>query len=247
MSDRILILGATSDIAQAVASELAQRGSELVLAARDDEECDRIAQDLRTRHSIKATCVHFDAMDYPSHADVFDRAVEAVSGGLTGVIVCHGLLGKQQDAALDFAKAHAIIDINYTSFVSVLGIAAEYFESRKGSFICAIGSVAGDRGRQSNFIYGSTKAAVDTYLSGLRNKMHEFGVAVITIKPGFIDTKMTRDLGRSKLVVGPEVAARDIVKAIRKCKNVVYTPFRWRIIMGIIKLIPEPIFKRMKL
>lgn len=247
MSERILIIGGTSDIAQAVASQLARLGTQLVLAARDDDECERIAKDLRTRHSVNVDCVHFDALDYASHQAMFDKAVEAVGGELTGVIVCHGLLGTQAGASADFAHAHAIIDVNYTSFVSVLEIAATYFETRRDTFICAIGSVAGDRGRQSNYTYGSTKAAIDTFMAGLRNRLFPNGVAVITVKPGFIDTKMTRDLGRGKLVVSPDVAARDIVKGIRKRKAVVYTPFRWRVIMFVIRSIPEVIFKRMKL
>ena len=215
MNQRILILGATSDIAQAVAAELARRGDRLVLATRDMEECERIGQDLRTRHNANVSCVHFDALHFASHQATFDQAIEIADGELTGVIVCHGLLGDQQEAALDFDKARAIIDVNYTSFVSVLNIAAEYFESRRGSFICAIGSVAGDRGRQSNYLYGSSKAALATYMQGLRNRMHDSGVAVITIKPGFVDTKMTQHLGRGRLVVPPGTVARDIVKAIR--------------------------------
>jgi len=247
MNERVLIIGAGSDIAQAVASQLAQQGDALVLAARDMNECERLARDLRTRYDANVSCVPFDALDYPSHQAMFEEAEKQIGAELTGVIVCHGLLGNQRDASHDFAHAHAIIDVNYTSFVSVLEVAASLFESRRGSFIAAIGSVAGDRGRQSNYTYGSAKAAVETFCSGLRNRLHPIGVAVITIKPGFIETKMTRELGRTKLVVKPDVAGRDIVKAIRKRKNVIYTPLRWRFIMAIIRMVPERLFKRMKL
>ncbi len=249
VTDRVLIIGASSGIAQAVAAELAKLGTELVLAARDVGDCERIAQDLRTRFGIKTACVRFDALDYASHEAMFREAEEKAGGKLTGVIVCHGLLGTQDEAVADFAHARAIIDVNYTSFVSVLTIAANLFESRRDSFICAIGSIAGDRGRQSNYVYGSSKAAVATFMQGLRNRMQIAGgnVAVITVKPGFVDTKMTRHLGRTKLVVQPDVVARDIVKAIRKRKSVLYTPLRWRFIMAVIRMIPEPIFKRMKL
>jgi decaprenylphospho-beta-D-erythro-pentofuranosid-2-ulose 2-reductase len=249
MSERILILGATSDIAQAVSAALAQLGAQLVLAGRDTAECERIAQDIRTRCSAKVSCVRFDALDFESHQQMFDQAVEQADGELSGVIACHGLLGMQAESQLDLAKARGVIDTNYTSFVSVLEIAAMYFESRPGSFICAIGSVAGDRGRQSNYIYGSAKGAAALYLQGLRNRMHSSGagVAVITVKPGFVETRMTRGAQGMFLVAKPERVARDIVKAIRKRRSVIYTPWFWRWIMLVIRVIPEPIFKRMKL
>lgn len=246
MSRRILIIGAASDIAQAVAAELARGGSELVLAARDEAEAERIAQDLRTRFDTKVWSVRFDALEYESHQAMFD-AVADKAGELSGVIVCHGLLGAQKESQRDFKRARAVIDVNYTSFVSVLEIAARYFASRRGAFICAIGSVAGDRGRPSNYIYGSSKAAVAAYLQGLRNRMHDAGVAVITIKPGFVATKMTHGLKKPRFAATPERVARDIVKAIRKRRSVVYTPWFWRWIMLIIRLIPEHVFKRMKM
>lgn len=251
MNGGVLILGATSDIAQAVAARLAPLGAQLVLAARDEAECERIARDLRTRFEASVACVRFDALDVASHQETFDRAVEASGDGsqLTGVIACHGLLGNQAQAILDPEHARQIIHVNYTSMVSILSIAAEHFESRPGSFIAAIGSVAGDRGRQSNYVYGSAKAALATFMSGLRNRMCTSGggVAVITIKPGFVDTRMTRGQEGMFLVANPDRVARDIVSAIRKRRSTIYTPWFWRWIMLIIRSIPEFIFKRMKL
>ena len=246
MSQRVLIIGAGSDIAQAAAALLARSGSQLVLAARDMDECERIAQDLRTRYDAKLWCVRFDALDFASHQVMFDAVVEK-AGELSGILVCHGLLGSQQELQENAEKARAVIDVNYTSFVSVLEIAAKYFAIRRGSFMCAIGSVAGDRGRQSNHIYGSAKAGVAVYMQGLRNRLHDAGVAVITIKPGFVATKMTHGLKTSRLTAAPERVARDIVKAIRRRRNVVYTPWFWRWIMLVIRMIPEFVFKRMKM
>jgi short-subunit dehydrogenase len=142
-----------------------------------------------------------------------------------------------------------MIDVNYTSAVSLLGLAAAHFASKKTGCICAVSSVAGDRGRQSNFLYGSTKAALTAHLQGLRNRLFRAGVAVVTIKPGFVDTAMTWGLVNpaSPLVASPKRVARDMARAIERRANVVYSPWFWRWIMAIIRAIPEPLFKRMKL
>jgi len=138
-----------------------------------------------------------------------------------------------------------MIDVNYTSAVSILNIAANYFEERQRGFIGAISSVAGDRGRQSNYIYGSTKAGLSVYLEGLRNRLHASGVQVLTIKPGMVDTKMTYGVVYdSPLLASPTKVAQDISKGIEKKRNVLYTPWFWIVIMFIIKIIPEFIFKR---
>ena len=155
----------------------------------------------------------------------------------------------QAESERNFTQCRQMIDVNFTGAVSLLGLAAEHLAARGGGFICALSSVAGDRGRQSNFIYGSTKAALTTYLQGLRNRLFSKGVAVITIKPGFVDTAMTWGLlnPRSPLTANPDRVAAIIDRAILDRRNVVYVPWFWRIIMAIIKAIPEPIFKRMKL
>src|SRR5262245_32495555 len=156
-------------------------------------------------------------------------------------------MAPQGEAQTSFELARRMIDVNYTSAVSLLNLAADYFEARKAGFICAISSVAGDRGRQSNYLYGSTKAALNTYLEGLRVRLAKVGVPVTTVKPGFVDTKMTRGMKGMFLVASPARVARDICRAIRRGRAVVYTPWFWWGIMTIIRSIPDFLFRRMKI
>src|SRR5262245_32088329 len=156
-------------------------------------------------------------------------------------------MAPQGEAQTSFELARRMIDVNYTSAVSLLNLAANYLEAQKAGFICAISSVAGDRGRQSNYIYGSTKAALNTYLEGMRVRLAKVGVPVTTVKPGFVDTRMTRGLPGMFLVAQPERVARDICRAIKKRRSVVYTPWFWWGIMSIICSIPTFVFKRLKL
>jgi short-subunit dehydrogenase len=161
--------------------------------------------------------------------------------------LCHGYRADQQLAQKDFAESRRMIDTNYTSAVSILNLCANYFESKRQGFVCAISSVAGDRGRQSNYIYGSSKAALDAYLEGMRVRLAKAHVPVLTVKPGFVDTRMTWGLKGMFLVASPDRVAADVCKAIRKRKNVIYTPWFWAGIMLIIRSIPRFIFKRMKM
>ena len=247
MNQSICIIGATSGIAEALAHDLASRGCSLVLAARTRDKLDRLASDLRVRHQIVVAVVLFDALQFDEHQAAWNQCVESAAEGLDGVIVCHGYLGSQLLAERDFAEARRIVDSNFTSCVSMLDLAAAYFEQRGRGFLAAISSVAGDRGRQSNFIYGASKAALNTYLQGLRNRLHPRGVHVLTIKPGFVDTPMLDGQKKSPLVASPQRVARDINRAIRRSRNVIYTPWYWRCIMFVIRIIPESIFKRLKL
>jgi decaprenylphospho-beta-D-erythro-pentofuranosid-2-ulose 2-reductase len=244
-----LILGATSGIGKALARRLASRGHALVLAGRDAEEMELLADDLRIRYQVKAAWLQYDALDFNQHPRFFADCNSAIGRELDGVIFCQGMLLKPPESERDFAQCRELIDVNYTAAVSLLNLAANNLSARRAGFICALSSVAGDRGRQSNFIYGSTKAALTTYLQGLRNRLSSSGVAVITIKPGFVDTAMTWGLlnPRSPLVANPDRVAAAIDRAILRRRNVVYVPWFWRIIMAIIKAIPEPLFKRMKL
>jgi decaprenylphospho-beta-D-erythro-pentofuranosid-2-ulose 2-reductase len=246
----VLILGATSAIARAVAAQLAREGAALILAGRDVEELERSAADLRLRHGVEVAVERFDALGFDSHAAFFQSCVqraEAWEAGEFGVMLCHGYLPDQRQAASDASIARRVIDTNYTSAVSVLNLAANHLEQRRGGFICGLSSVAGDRGRRSNYLYGSSKAALSTYLQGLRNRLSRAGVRVITVKPGFVDTRMTFGLPGMFLVAKPERVAKDICRAIRRGQSVLYTPWFWRPIMLIIRTIPEFIFKRMKL
>lgn len=250
MSENVLILGATSGIAKALASVLSARGCRLVLAGRNREELETIAADLRVRFETSVDVEIFDALEYARHADCFRTCVERFSGRIEGVVVCHGYLPDQELAQHDFAETRRAIELNFTSTLSLLNLAADYFERQQaGGYIAAISSVAGDRGRQSNYIYGSTKAGLSAYLSGLRNRLSRAGVHVLTVKPGFVDTPMIAGKipSDSRLMATPMRVARDIDRAIRRRKNTLYTPWYWRPIMSVIRAIPEAIFKRLQL
>ena len=247
----VLILGASSTIARTIASELARQGRPLVLAGRDAADLEIIAEDLRIRHGVAVETTLFDALDFAGHASFFAGATRIFDAGLEGFVLCHGLLGDQKDAQSDPALCRQILDVNFTSAVAILELSAAYLEGRTGKpgFIAALSSVAGDRGRQSNYLYGSAKAGLSIYLQGLRNRLFRYGIAVITIKPGFVDTSMTWGILKpgSPLVAGPDRVAADIVQAIDRRRSIIYTPSFWRLIMLIIRGIPEPIFKRLKL
>ncbi len=247
MNEPVLIIAATSAIARGIAAELARDGRSLILAARDVDEAERIAADLRLRHIVDVAAVRYDALDFDSHPNFFQQCLDLSGGALGGVIMCQGHMAPQAVAQNDPAETRRIIDINYTSAASLLNLAAAHFEPRRRGFICGISSVAGDRGRQSNYIYGSAKAGFTTFLQGLRNRLTPAGVAVLTVKPGFVDTAMTWGLPGMFLVASPQKVGRDVRRAIAKGKATIYTPWFWWGIMNIIKSVPEPIFRRMKM
>lgn len=240
----ILILGASSTIARALAELLARDGHNLVLGARDADDLQRTAADLRLRFGGQMEAVPFEAMKFDQHAAFYDSCTNRFSGGLDAVIACHGLLIDQAEAENDPEKARAMIDVNFTSVVSILERAAASGVKQ----IAAISSVAGDRGRKSNYLYGAPKAALSVYLDGLRHRLAARGASVLTIKPGFVDTKMTWGKPGMFLVASPAKVARDIHRALsRRRSGVLYTPWFWRWIMLIIRSIPEPIFKRLNI
>jgi decaprenylphospho-beta-D-erythro-pentofuranosid-2-ulose 2-reductase len=245
MSEAVLILGATSAIARATAAAFAARGNALYLASRDEEELRRIAADLRLRYGVEVRYGLFDAEAVETH-EMFLLSVIATMPNLSGVVLAFGYLGDQQ-AARDFEVGAKVIASNFTGAASILSLCANYFEPLKRGFIIGISSVAGDRGRQSNYVYGAAKGALSLYLQGLRNRLYASGVRVITIKPGFVDTAMTYGLPGLFLVASPQAIGERIVATLSKSADVVYLPWFWRYIMLIIKHIPEPIFKRMKL
>jgi len=240
----ILIIGAKSDIAKATAREYAKHGYDLYLAARNAGELEEFANDVifRTQRSVKI--VKLDILDYKSHQAFYDQLAERPFGVISAV----GYLGNQEKAQTDFDEAKLIMDSNYTGVVSLLNIIANDFEHRRSGFMVGISSVAGDRGRKSNYIYGSAKAALTAYLSGLRNRLHDAQVHVLTVKPGFVATKMTEGMDLpEKLTAQPEEVAKDIYKSQQKGKNVLYTKWIWRWVMLIIKMIPEWKFKGMSI
>jgi decaprenylphospho-beta-D-erythro-pentofuranosid-2-ulose 2-reductase len=247
MSDTILVLGASSSIARAIAARLASEKKNLLLAGRNVEDLEKTARDLEIRHDIQADAIQFDALDLESHQAFVEDCLDRSDNTLKGVILCHGYMADQAEAQDDFRETKRMIDTNFTSAVSILNLLANHFEKRQDGFICAVSSVAGDRGRGSNYLYGSTKAALNAYLQGLRNRLAKVKVPVLTVKPGFVDTRMTWGLPKLFLVASPERVANDICRAIDRRKNVIYTPWFWQGIMTIICSIPEPMFKKMKL
>lgn len=240
----ILVLGADSDIAKATIKKYAENGYNFYLAGRFLDELQKDAEDYMLRYKCEVEPVCFDALKYDEHKKFYDDLKEKP----IGVICAFGYLGDQEKAQSDFNEAKMILDTNYTGCMSILEIIAADFEKRKEGFIIAISSVAGDRGRKSNYIYGSAKGALTVYLSGLRNRLFEAGVSVITVKPGFVATKMTEGLDiPEKLTAKPEEVANDIFKAQQKGKPIKYTKWFWKYIMLIIRYIPEKMFRKMSI
>jgi decaprenylphospho-beta-D-erythro-pentofuranosid-2-ulose 2-reductase len=243
---RVLIVGATSAIAEATARRLAADGDALFLAARNAEHLQAIADDLRVRGATQCETAVFEATDYAAHADLIEAAQTAL-GGLDTLLIAHGTLPDQKACEASFETTRRAIEVNALSVISILTHAANLFERERQGTIAVISSVAGDRGRQSNYVYGSAKAAVTTFLQGLRNRLHPAGVQVLTVKPGFVDTPMTSAFAKGPLWASPEQVARGIHRAIQKRKDVVYLPGFWRLIMRVIREIPEAVFKRLSL
>jgi decaprenylphospho-beta-D-erythro-pentofuranosid-2-ulose 2-reductase len=244
-----VVLGSTSGIARALALALARGGARLIVAARDEEQAKAQATDLTIRTGCAATAFWFEATAYEGHASFVEACEKAFGGAVDGVALCYGAMPPQEETERDFAGAQKTIETNYSSAVSILHAFAARMEMRGSGTIVAISSVAGDRGRATNYTYGSAKAGLTAFLQGLRNRLYAKGVHVLTVKPGFVDTPMTHGLINpdSPLVASPERVASDIVKAIGRRQNVLYTLWVWRWVMLIICLIPEPIFKRMRI
>jgi short-subunit dehydrogenase len=241
----ILIIGAKSDIAAAVAREYASHGYDIYLAGRGKEELEILAKDLELRHQgISAKAVELDILDFETHKSFYENLPTKIDGVVSAV----GYLGDQIKAQKEFDEAKMIIDTNYTGVVSILNIIADDFAKRKSGFIVGISSVAGDRGRASNYIYGSAKAALSAYLSGLRNRLYKSNVHVMSVLPGFVDTKMTAGMDLpEKLTAKPQAVAKDIYDSQQKKRNIIYTKSIWRVVMGVIKMIPEWQFKKMSI
>lgn len=238
----VLIIGATSDVAKATAHEYAIRGHDVCITCRKQEVADRLAKDIAIRYDVKARGYELDITD-------FSIDIEQLIAPLPETTFCFvGYLGDQEKAQNSKQEARQIMEVNYNGPALLLEQIAALYEKNGKGVIVGVSSVAGDRGRQSNYFYGSAKAAFSAYLSGLRNRMFHHGVHVCTVKPGFMATKMTEGMDLPKpITASPEKAARTIIKMASKKKNVGYVLWMWRYIMMIIKFIPEPIFKRLKM
>ena len=240
----VLIVGAKSDMAKAIAREFAKEGFDLYLAARDVDSLKSFKSDLSIKYEKSVELLEFDIADFDKHDEFWKDLKERVDG----VIVVSGVMFDQKEAEVEWKKSLEMISVNYSGAVSLLNIVANDFEKKRSGFIIGISSVAGDRGRKANYIYGSTKAAFSAYLGGLRNRLFEAGVQVITVKPGFVYTKMTEHLDLpQKLTATPEKVAKDIYKAYKNKKDIIYTKSVWKFVMCIIRHIPESIFKRMSI
>lgn len=240
----LLIIGAGSDMAKAIARKFASRNYAIQLAGRRVEEMERLQKDLENRYGAETWIYNLDVADFDTH-DAFVSTLNVVPDI---VVYSAGVMSDQATAARDWNKAKNMVDVNYAGAVSLLNKIAEIFRKRNAGCIVGISSVAGDRGRGSNYIYGSTKAAFTAYLSGLRNELFKQKVQVLTVKPGFVYTKMTQHLDLpARLTAQPEKVAEKIFQAVLKKKDIIYIKPAWRWIMQAIRIIPEPVFKRTKL
>ena len=243
---RIIILGASSMIAEQCARIWASRGYKLYLIARNDTKLQNIAADLRVRGAQKVYTYCKDLNDMDLHDKLLDEADDKL-GGIDTVLIAHGTLSNQKFCERSVKETMDEIQTNSLSTISLLNLVANRFEAKQNGTICVISSVAGDRGRASNYVYGSAKAMVSTYTSGLRQRLHKSNVAVVTVKPGFVDTPMTAEFKKGFLWAKPSAVAEKITRAIEKKNGEIYVPGFWRPIMAIIKSIPNIIFKRMSL
>lgn len=240
----LLVLGANSDIAVATARRFAKEGWNIQLASRDVGNLSKEVSNLQLRYGVEAREYFFDALNYASHRDFY----ASLGTKPDGVMVAFGLLGDQQTAQKEFTVAREIIELNYLGAVSILEVIAQDFEKRGTGFIVGLSSVAGDRGRASNYIYGSAKAGFSAYLGGLRHRLCKAGVHVMTVKPGFVATKMTAGMDLpKKLLATPQEVADAISCGVRSQRNTIYAKKIWRFVMLIIIHLPELIFKKTKL
>ncbi|WP_347986880.1 SDR family oxidoreductase [Methylomonas sp. AM2-LC] len=243
---KILIIGATSAIAEAAARNWAQTGDQLFLVARSTSKLVNLAADLEVRGSTKVGLLSLDVNDFAAHTAMLDTAEETLQG-LDTVLIAHGTLSDQAACQQSVDLTLQEIQTNALSVVALLTQIANRFEARKSGTIIVISSVAGDRGRQSNYVYGSAKALVTAFTSGLRQRLQKSGITVLTIKPGFVDTPMTADFKKGPLWASAEKVAKDIVNAANGKNGIFYTPWFWLWIMLIIKHIPEFVFVKLKL
>ena len=244
MKESVLILGARSEIGRAVARRFAEAGHPVRLAARDAASLEADRTDLELRSGVPATLHEFDALDTAGHAAFVDGLPD-----LPAVVVCAvGLLGRQEESERDTAAAVTVMRSCYEGPASILGEIANHFEARGRGTIVGISSVAGDRGRATNYVYGSAKAGFTAFLSGLRNRLARSGVHVVTVKPGFVATRMTEGMPLPpRLTAQPAEVAEAIFRAVERRRDVVYVRPVWWAVMLVIRAIPERVFKAMRI
>lgn len=240
----VLILGGRSDIGLACARAFAAKGHPVQLAARNAASLQPEATDLGLRHPVAVSLHEFDVLDTAGHVAFLDGLPAA-----PGIVVCAiGMMGEQEASENDFAAAAQVMRSNYEAPAAILGLIANRMEALGAGTIVGISSVAGDRGRATNYVYGSAKAGFTAFLSGLRNRLAKTGVHVVTVKPGFVATRMTAGMDLpAKLTAQPEELGAAVLKAVNRKRNVIYVRPVWALVMAIIRNIPEPVFKKLKL
>jgi short-subunit dehydrogenase len=243
---KILVLGATSGIAEATCRIWAAEGASLFLVARNAEKLAAVAADLRIRGARYVDTAVADLDDTSKHPELLAHAVNSLTG-LDIAYLAHGVLGDQAAAEADFTTAEQIFHTNLTAPVSLLTWLANFFVQRKSGVLAVISSVAGDRGRKSNYVYGASKAGLSAFLGGLRNRVDREGVTVLTIKPGPVRTAMTASMKGSEKFADVNSVARSIASAVSAKKDTLYVPFQWQPIMFVIRNIPESVFKKLNL
>lgn len=246
MQKNILIIGATSAIAKATLRLYAEQNHNLFLVARNESLLQTIAEDAKIRGANQVESFACDLAVLTGHTTLLENVTTSYPK-LDIVLIAHGTLPTQTECEKSVQNTLQEININAISTISLLTLLANTFEKQKSGSIAVITSVAGDRGRQSNYVYGAAKGMVSTFLQGLRNRLNDSDVQVLDIKPGFVDTPMTADFKKGALWAQPEQIAHSILKAIDKKRNTLYTPWFWWGIMLIIRNIPEFIFKKLKL
>jgi len=242
----VLIVGATSAIAAETARAYAASGARLFLTGRNPDRLAAVADDLRVRGASRVETAHLDLNELSRHQEIVDAAFAAF-GGLDVALIAHGTLPDQSRCQDSVSETLAALAVNFTSTIALLTLVAGRFEAQGQGCIAVITSVAGDRGRQSNYVYGAAKGGVDVFLQGLRNRLHRSGVAVVTLKPGFVDTPMTAEIPKNLLFASPRRVGRAIHRAVEARRDVVYIPWFWRPIMFLITSLPEAVFKRLRL
>lgn len=243
----ILIIGATSAIAEATARRFAAEGANLYLLGRNTEKLVAISSDLLIRGASSVDTAFFDANDFDSHQVLLEKAKDKL-GLFDVVLIAYGTLSDQKACEENPKKAMEEFSANATSMISILTALANIMEKQHHGTLAVISSVAGDRGRPSNYVYGTAKAAVTTFSEGLCARLHKHGVHVLTIKPGMVETPMTEGIDAPEILLAkPDQVAEDIVRAIEKKKDILYTPWFWRYVMLGIIHVPSKIFKKMSL
>ena len=242
----ILVIGATSAIARSVSRLYAVKNAKLFLLARDEERLRESAADLELRGASSVKALNYNAENTEKHSAIVEAAVEYL-GSIDIVLICHGNLPNQEECQADYEKAENAIRVNGLSVISLCTEIVNRLRKQKKGTLAVITSVAGERGRQPNFVYGAAKAMVSTYLQGLRGSLMKDNVHIVDVRPGLIDSPMTAYLKKGLLWSSPESIAPSIIKGIGRKRHIIYAPSYWRLIMLLVCVIPETIFKRIKI